>query len=65
MLVDHPPLTGVDLIRRFPSLESLILKVKYLCLTAKDTPSKVICKLQAIVKIILAEFELERQRNPS
>lgn len=54
---------GVDLIRRFPSLKSITLEVRYLCLTAEDTSGQFLHKLQAIVRIVLAEFKMEKQRD--
>ncbi|KAH8768394.1 hypothetical protein F5883DRAFT_418782 [Diaporthe sp. PMI_573] len=57
---------GVSLIRRFRSLRTVTLEVKCLCSTAETvSDALVLHELRAIRRIVLAEFELEGQRDPS
>jgi len=49
---------------RFPGLKSITLEVKCLCSTVEDTSGGFKRELRAIARIVLAEFELEKQRDP-
>jgi hypothetical protein len=57
---------GINLIRRFRSLKTITLEVKCLCSAAETiSDGLVMCELRAIARIVLAEFELETQRDAS